>query len=30
VTMYEFRLTMDWLCDEELEAFDDHDAATTH
>ena len=28
--MYEFRFTMDWLCDEELEAFDDHDAATTH
>lgn len=28
--MYEFSFTMDWLCDEELEAFDEHDAATTH
>lgn len=28
--MYEFKFTMDWLCDEELEAFDDHDAAIKH
>ena len=28
--MYNFKFTMDWLCDEYLEPYDSHDAATTH
>ena len=28
--MYEFRLTMDWFCDEKLQDYDNHTAATQH
>ena len=28
--MYNFKFTMDWLCDENLEPYDSHDSATTH